>query len=184
MDIKEEERARSSECQTDQYARRLEQSQAFRREDPARREIVKAEDMPVETSPQGLLKHMVNEEMNTREYCLDIYQQFLAAGGRSGKHRHLSEEVLYILEGQGYDLHWDVRFDCQDTYIWDWEKEPQKFAWEEGDFVYIPPYCAHQHFNADPSKPARFISVTSRIVKAIGFDWIDQLENAPEYSKP
>ncbi len=30
-------------------------------------------------------------------------------------------------------------------------------------------------------KPARFISATNRIVKAMGFDWIDQAENAPDY---
>jgi len=165
------------------YREALEESKVFRESYAGRKTIIKAEEMPWEDSPQGRIKHMVNEKMNTKENCLDIYQQFLAPGSRSGKHRHLSEELLYILEGKGYDLHWDVKFDCQDTYIWEWETEPRKFEWEEGDFVYIPPYCIHQHFNADPEKPARFISVTSRIVKAMGFDWFDQLENAPEYQE-
>lgn len=163
------------------YAEALEESRRFREHYKQQKNVIKAEEMPWEDSPQGRLKHVINEKMDTREYCVDIYQQFLDPGSRSGKHRHLTEEVLYILEGKGYDLHWDVRFDCKDEYSWDWADEPKKFEWEEGDFVYIPPYTMHQHFNADPEKPARFISATSRIVKAMGFDWLDQVENAPDY---
>jgi hypothetical protein len=32
-------------------------------------------------------------------------------------------------------------------------------------------------------KPTRFITATSRLVKALGFDWWDQVENAPEYKE-
>ncbi len=163
------------------YQDALSQSKEFREFYAQQKTIVKAEDMLWENSPQGRIKHMVNQSMNTKEYCLDVYQQFVAPGSRSGKHRHLSEEILYVLEGKGYDLHWDVNFDCQDAYVWQWQQEPQKLAWEEGDFVYIPPYTTHQHFNASAEDPVRFISVTSRIIKAMGFDWLDQLENAPEY---
>ncbi|MBI4318000.1 MAG: hypothetical protein HY675_05885 [Chloroflexi bacterium] len=42
------------------------------------------------------------------------------------------------------------------------------------------PYVIHQQFNADPEHKARFVSVTNRIVKAMGFDWHDQLEEAPK----
>ncbi|MCL5960546.1 MAG: cupin [Chloroflexi bacterium] len=180
MQFGEKNNARSGNLKTDYQQRSLARSKVNRDEDKKRRNIIKAHEMPWEQSPQGLIKHMVNEEMNCREHCLDIYQQFLSPAGQSGKHRHVSEEVLYVLEGKGYDLHWDVKFDCKDEYIWDWAEEPKKFEWEAGDFVYIPPYVIHQHFNADPESPARFISVTSRIIKAMGFDWFDQLEPAPE----
>ena len=33
--------------------------------------------MPLERSPQGLIKHIINERMNTKECCMDMYQQFL-----------------------------------------------------------------------------------------------------------
>ncbi len=183
MDQIEKAKALSGQQSSDYYQESLRKSTEFRQTYAEQKTIVKAEAMAWEDSPQGRIKHMVNDQMNTKEYCLDIYQQFLEGGGKSGKHRHLSEEILYVLEGKGYDLHWDVNFDCGDTYVWDWQAEPQKFAWEEGDFVYIPPYTTHQHFNADPEKPARFVSVTSRIIKAMGFDWFDQLENAPEYKE-
>jgi uncharacterized RmlC-like cupin family protein len=63
----------------------------------------------------------------------------------------------------------------------EWETEPQKFEWTQGDFVYIPPYCAHKHFNSDSKNEARIIVVNSRIVKPMGFDWFEQLENAEGY---
>lgn len=163
------------------YEQGLKQSAASRKQYKKRKGVIRAEEMPWEDSPQGKIKHVVNEEMNTRECALDMYQQFLEPGGCSGKHRHIAEEVFFVLEGKGYDLHWDVKFDCADEYIWDWEAEPKKFEWEEGDFVYIPPYTAHQHFNADPAKPARFITATNRMLKALGLDWIEQVEPAPGY---
>jgi hypothetical protein len=45
----------------------------------------------------------------------------------------------------------------------------------------VPPFTIHQHFNADASAEARLIVMSNRIVKTMGFDWFDQLENAPGY---
>ena len=160
------------------YKEALQASAEFRKEYDGRMNVVKATEMPFERSPNGLIKHVINERMNTKECCLDIYQQFLPPGKASGKHRHLSEEVFYVIEGSGYDLHWDLRFDCHDKMEFDWESEPKKFSWSVGDFVYIPPYCAHQHFNADPDSEARLIVCNSRILKPMGLDWFEQLENA------
>jgi quercetin dioxygenase-like cupin family protein len=115
------------------------------------------------------------------EMCVDIYMQFIEGGSRTGKHRHLSEEIFYVVEGSGYDLHWDVKFDCKDEFEWAWESEPKKFEWKEGDFVYIPPYVMHQHFNGDAKNEARIIVINSRIVKKMGFDWFEQVENAPGF---
>jgi mannose-6-phosphate isomerase-like protein (cupin superfamily) len=165
---------------------------SFRTEDIARSEefrrlyadaanIVPAADQPFERSPDGLIKHLVNGRMNTRECCIDAYMQFLPQGGRSGRHRHMWEEVLFVAEGSGYDLHWDLKFDCVDRYDWDWESEAKRFDWQRGDFIYVPPFTIHQHFNAAADGEARLIVISNRIVKAMGFDWLDQLENAPGF---
>ena len=138
--------------------------------------VVKAADMPFENSPQGILKHMIHEKMNTVENCVDIYMQFLPAGQASGKHRHLAEEVFFVAEGEGYDLHWDVDFQVDIKFTWEWQKESKKFEWKQGDFVYIPPYVEHKHFNANPDKPARIIVIHNRILKAMGAAWYEQLE--------
>ena len=140
--------------------------------------VVSAEDQPFENSPDGLIKHLVHEKMNTREHCVDAYMQFIEPGSRTGKHRHMWEEVIFVAEGSGYDLHWDVKFDCLDKYEWDWETEPKKSEWTRGDFIYIPPFSIHQHFNSGKTE-ARLIVISNRIVKAMGFNWLDQVERAP-----
>jgi quercetin dioxygenase-like cupin family protein len=178
----EKARAKQSSLTASFYKDGLEESQRFR--DAYKNQfknLIKASDMPIERSPQGLIKHIIHEKMNTMEMCVDIYMQFIEGGSRSGKHRHLSEEIFYVVEGAGYDLHWDVKFDCKDEFEWTWETEPKKFEWKEGDFVYIPPYVMHQHFNADPKNEARIVVINSRIVKKMGFDWVEQIENAPGF---
>lgn len=182
MPYDEKEKANLGSGNVEYYQNALKQSAAFREEYKKRKGVVKAYEMPFEDSPQGKIKHVISPEMNTTEPSLDIYVQYLDAGGCSGKHRHIAEEVFFVLEGKGYDLHWDVKFDCKDEYSWEWEGEPQKFEWEEGDFVYIPPLTMHQHM-ADPAQPARFITATNRILKAMGFDWIEQVEPAPGYQE-
>ena len=142
--------------------------------------VVSAEDQPFENSPDGLIKHLVHEKMGTREQCVDAYMLFLKEGARSGKHRHMWEEVIFVAEGSGYDLHWDVKFDCIETYHWEWEAEPKKSEWQRGDFIYVPPFSIHQHFNTGKSE-ARLIVISNRIVKAMGFNWLDQVENAPGF---
>lgn len=155
-------------------------SAAFRAAYEAAANLVRAEDMPFERSPDGLIKHMVNARMNTREMCVEAYMQFLPQAGRSGKHRHMWEEIIFVAEGEGYDLHWDLKFDCVDKYEWEWQTEPKKNPWQAGDFIYVPPFSIHQHFNSGRAE-ARLVVISNRIVKAMGFDWLDQLEHAPGF---
>jgi quercetin dioxygenase-like cupin family protein len=146
-----------------------------------RKKIVHPEDMPWELSRQGLLKHLLNEGMNTRMETVDAYMLIIAPGSRSGKHRHLAEECLYVLEGRGYDLHQDCDVEITDTYHWKAQDEVKRYEWEAGDVIYIPPNTIQQHFNADPERPVRLISVINRIYKACGLNDLEQLEDAPEY---
>jgi quercetin dioxygenase-like cupin family protein len=146
-----------------------------------RRKIIKPHEMPWEMSPQGLLKHLINEAMNTRMETVDAYMQIIPPGSRSGKHRHLAEECLYVVEGRGYDLHQDCDVEITDDYHWIPQNEIKRFDWEAGDVIYIPPNTIHQHFNADPSRPARLISAINRIFKNSGLNDLEQVEPAPEY---
>jgi quercetin dioxygenase-like cupin family protein len=154
-------------------------SQEFRRHYAARRNVVAAEEMPFERSADGLIKHLVHGRLDTKECCVEAYMQFLGKGERSGRHRHMWEEIIFVAEGSGYDLHWDLKFDCLDAFEWDWATEPKRFEWTRGDFIYVPPFTIHQHFAGEDT--ARLIVISNRIVKAMGFDWFDQLENAPGF---
>lgn len=146
-----------------------------------RKKIVKPEDMPWEMSRQGLLKHLINEQMNTRMETVDAYMQIIPPASRSGKHRHLAEECLYVLEGRGYDLHQDCDVEIGDDFHWTPQEAIKRFEWEAGDVIYIPPNTIHQHFNGDSSRPARLISSTNRIFKHCGLNDLEQIEDAPEF---
>lgn len=177
--VSDTERQRSrSEATADFYAQALEASREFRREYRERTKVVKAHDMPMERTADGLIKHIVNEGMNTTECCIDVYMQFIPANGATGTSRHLSEEVAFVIEGTGYDLHYDVSFKCEEEFIWEWDTTPKKFEWGPGDYIYIPPYCAHKRFNAESGDEARLVVMNSRMLKPMGFHWFDQLEPA------
>ena len=50
----------------------------------------------------------------------------------------MTEAAFYILDGTGYEVHDGVRYD-----------------WQAGAVAIVHMNCVHQHFNADPAKPAR-----------------------------
>ena len=104
-----------------------------------RKKIVHPEEMPWELSPHGLLKHLINEGMNTRMETVDAYMLIIPPGSRSGKHRQLAEECLYVLEGRGYDLHQDCDVEITDTYHWKPQAEIKRYEWEAGYVLDIPP---------------------------------------------
>jgi quercetin dioxygenase-like cupin family protein len=134
-----------------------------------------------EMSRQGLLKHLLNEAMDTRMETVDAYMQVIPPGSRSGKHRHLAEECLYVIEGYGYDLHQDCDVEITDTYSWKPQEEVKRYEWEAGDVIYVPPSTIHQHFNGDPARPARLVSAINRIYKHCGLNDLEKIEDAPEY---
>jgi hypothetical protein len=155
-------------------------SEEFRKNYATRFNVVKAADMPWERSPDGLIKHLVHHKLNTRECCVEAYMQFLKPGERSGKHRHMWEELIFVVEGSGYDLHWDLKWDCLEAFQWEWAPEPKAYSWKRGDYIYIPPFTNHQHVAGD-HEDCRLIVMSNRITKEMGFDWFDQVEAAAGY---
>lgn len=165
------------------YDDELEASRSHQEVEPTRKTVIQPKDMPWEHARHGRIKHLVHERMNTRLKTVDAYIQEIPPGGRSGKHQHMAEEILYVLEGRGYDLHWDVDVEIEDQFVWKVADEACRYAWEEGDLVYIPINTVHQHVNADPDRPARFISAVNRMYRYIGYRDLRQWEDAEGGSK-
>lgn len=163
------------------YQQLLDDAESAPARNGERKKLVHPEEMPWEMSRQGLLKHLINEGMNTRMETVDAYMQIIPPGSKSGKHRHLAEECLYVLEGRGYDLHQDCDVEITDDYHWKPQDKIQRFEYEAGDVIYVPPNTIHQHFNADPDRPLRLISTINRIFKQCGLNDLEQIEDAPEY---
>ena len=165
----------------DLYQQLLDDAETAPARNAERKKVVRPQEMPWEMSRQGLLKHLINEGMNTRMETVDAYMQIVPPGSKSGKHRHLAEECLYVLEGRGYDLHQDCDVEITDDYHWRHQDLIQRFDYEAGDVIYVPPNTIHQHFNADPDRPLRLISTINRIFKQCGLNDLEQIEDAPEY---
>lgn len=183
MPFEESKSWRKGKGQASYYADDLRRTKEEKERDAGYPKAVKPEEMPWEDSPQGRLKHLMREGINPRVKDVDMYMQELPPGGSSGKHRHMAEELMFIVEGRGYSLHWDTDFDLKESYEWRIAENPKRFDWEEGDLVYIPVNTVHQHFNSDPEKPARFISASSRIYQQMGWGEVEQLEEAPPFSE-
>ncbi|ATW27193.1 cupin domain-containing protein [Candidatus Formimonas warabiya] len=145
--------------------------------------VIHPEDMPWEECCHGKIKHVINDEMDAISKAMNLYMQEIPAGSKSGKHRHMAEEVIFVLEGRGYDLHWDVDMKLTDRYEWIVAEEPKRFDWEAGDLIVIPVNTVHQHFNADPDHPARIMSAINNVYKMLDFDDLEQIEPAPEQVK-
>ena len=146
----------------ERYLKQLVDENRWRAEAPR---FVPFDSVPWEYTRQGKLKYLIHPWAdNCCLKTLDVYVQELPPGGASGKHRQVAEEILFILEGKGYDIHDGVRYD-----------------WEKDDLVCIPLMTANQHFNADPEKPAKFVGVTTRWYYYINQGGIQQLEDAPDY---
>jgi uncharacterized RmlC-like cupin family protein len=177
VDAIERQHSKQSVPEVSFYNDALRASQQFRKDYRDKMNVVKSSQMPLERSADGLIKHIINERMDTKECCIDIYMQFLAAGKATGTSRHLTEEIAFVIEGTGYDLHYDVHFECKETFEWTWDTTPKRYEWGPGDFIYVPPYVAHKRFNTSAVE-ARVIVCNSRVMKAIGLDWFDQLEPA------
>lgn len=139
--------------------------------------VIKAADMLWENSPHGRIKHLARTEMNSNDKDVDAYMLELPPGGRSGKHRHMAEEFMFVLEGEGYSLHWDVEAVIEERYSWQVEEEPKVFEWEAGDWVYIPVNTIHQDCNRSDEHSARLLCAQSRVYKFLGFGDLEQIES-------
>ena len=77
----------------------VKQSAEFRAEYAERSRLITPEMMPLEECDDGLIKHLMHERFGSAEMCVEAYMQFLAPNGASGKHRHMWEEIVFVLEG-------------------------------------------------------------------------------------
>lgn len=125
---------------------------------------IPADSMPWENTRFGKMKFLVHPWSKAPIRTLDCYIQEIPPGSRSGKHRHVHEEVTYCVYGKGYTM-----------------ENEQRFDWEEDMLCCIPQGVTHQHFNADPHRPAKLYTVYPRAAMLFGHGGVEHLEDAPDY---
>src|SRR5660398_216969 len=113
----------------------LEDAGARPERDASRRKTIKAQELPWENSPHGLLKHLANPQMDLRIETIDAYMQIIPPGSHSGRHRQLAEQAFYVLEGRGYALHVVGAVETTDTCRGDPQDVEQRFEGAVGTVV-------------------------------------------------
>jgi quercetin dioxygenase-like cupin family protein len=103
--------------------------------------VIRGQDLTFNDGPQSFSKHYIEPEDGLTQ-VLHIHLEEYGPGGRNQKHGHVNEAAFYILDGRGYEIHDGVRYD-----------------WSAGDVAIVHMNCVHQHFNADPVKPARMLVI-------------------------
>lgn len=133
--------------------------------------LIKGKDLPWENNKQGIMRWYMHPLLRTP--CINtmkIFVQELPPGGRSGRLHHPGNQVIFILEGQGYTV-----------------LDGQKHHWSKNDVVQLPlriKGVTVQHFNTDPDRPARFVACEPNSFLSAGVDrgsGFEQIEVSPDY---
>lgn len=96
-----------------------------------------------EHTRQGELRYYIDNWAGLHGQDIDVAEYRIEPGHSTGRHRHIPEELLLVVSGQGHDVHDD-----------------SEHPWKAGDLICVPPMTEHQHIN-DGAEPARLISVWS-----------------------
>jgi mannose-6-phosphate isomerase-like protein (cupin superfamily) len=94
--------------------------------------VIKKMDRKWRGVPVTWHKNIINP-VNGMLQSMQSSQEEILPGGRSQKHGHQNSALLYVLEGQGYDIHDGI-----------------KYEWSAGDLVVVTPGCVHQHLTPFP----------------------------------
>ncbi len=147
-----------------------------------RKKVVTADDGVWETTPMGRLRVMNSKEQaDHRQFSVDVYELAVPAGSRSGKYWKMADEIVYVLDGEGYSLHWEVEAEIAEKYYAHVAKEPTRHEFKKGDTLYIPQNTIAQHFAADGTA-LHLIACQNRVFKYLGYDNVHYVEDAPEYA--
>ncbi len=150
----------------DELLRLRDQQRSLRKD---ARMTVHGKDLEWEENRFGRMKwylHPAIEDTVIKDYV--FFMMEIPPGTRTGRIHQQGNEVILILEGRGWTVLNGVRHD-----------------WKAGDVVALPlrqQGNTVQHFNADPEKPARFVSARPNLSDPLGVDQgvgLEILEDAP-----
>jgi quercetin dioxygenase-like cupin family protein len=142
--------------------------------------VVRRGDTSWQTTADGRVRVITSKDwVDQRIVSVDVYEQEIPPGGRSGRHWHMADEVLYVISGHGRSLHWEVEAEIAERYYARVAHDATEHAFAAGDTIYVPTNTVHQHVN-EGDEPLRLLSGQNRMFRYIGYDNVVFLEPAPE----
>jgi quercetin dioxygenase-like cupin family protein len=169
------------EFDDDQYGDRENWSRIWSPGVTGLKKVVGKEDAHWENTPLGNVRVLSGPSRpDVRQFSADVFELDIPAGSRSGKHWKMADEIIYVVEGEGYSLHWEVQAEIAEKYYARIAIEPTRHEIRKGDTLYVPQNTVVQHFAADGT-PLFLLSAQNRLFKHLGYDRVHYVEAAPEY---
>lgn len=112
------------------------------------REVLRLKDHPL--NPDRTLGAPAARFGEGRFRQVDVTLIEIPPGGKLAPHRHLAEEMIYVVSGKGYSLLWAGS-----------ESRKERYEWAEGDLLSPSLNAWHQHVNSSSTAPARVLSITT-----------------------
>ncbi len=112
----------------------------------------------VHKDPTQDMYYLEDRKHNSRDVDLplrtiQLHISKLPVGMSSSLHKHHNEAAVYIIRGKGYSL-----------------VQGQRYDWQTGDFLYIPVFCWHEHFNTG-DEDVLYLGITNkRMLDWLGLD--------------
>ena len=147
-----------------------------------RKKVVKPADTVWETTRDGEVRVLSSKDTtDVRVFSVDVYEQRIPAGSRSAKHWHMADEVAYVISGSGYCEQWEVEAEIAERYYARIANEATVHEFATDDTVYVPQNHVHRYVSTG-DEPLRLLIVQNRLIKFLGYDRVEYLEDAPEYA--
>lgn len=164
----------------ERFGPRLDWSRMWTPGAAARSKVVKPADTRWDDTPLGRVRVLSSPaRTDVRAFSVDVFELEIPAGGRSGRRWQMADEVLYVISGSGYSLHWDVEAEIADKYYARIAREPTRHDITAGDTLYVPQNTVAQHFSG-AGGPLRLLSGQNRLFKQLGYDNVAYLDDAPD----
>ncbi len=159
------------------FGERIEWGQIWTKGVLNRKKVVHSDDNLWQDSPMGRVKVLSSpEKSDLRDFSVDVFELEIPAGGRSGRRWHMADEILHVISGSGYSLHWEVGADIAEKYYARIANEPTRHDFKSGDTLYVPQNTVAQHFSSD-GQPLHLLSAQNRIFKMLGYDNVVYLDD-------
>lgn len=151
-----------------QYERLKVMSEETRKKTQSGPVVVHTKNIEWEQGPGGHRRRAFLSEPDILGSMVQTMACFISeipTGGRSGKHRHFNEAMIFILEGKGHSI------------IGDGPTE-KRYEWGEGDLVSVPIWEWHQHFNDSTTEPITYLGITNLpLLRAMGLNTLEDAKS-------
>jgi quercetin dioxygenase-like cupin family protein len=147
-------------------------------------ETIQVIDYPL--SPHAVYDASYAQVGTDQLFQMEVMMVEIPPGGTFPPQRHFSEELIYIVSGEGYTTMW----------LREGEKK-EKYNWSAGDMLSPTLNAWHQHVNTSADEPARYLALSSsplvenlfqdqdmisRIDYAFEERWEKNITQQPEYA--